>query len=92
MEGNGGEAEEFRGQGQEQGADDGVSHGLTRIIADGSERPSADRTEGNADSRVTPAVGGLSGKIRPAVERLRESGGWNRFLSWLWIASRETQS
>jgi hypothetical protein len=65
---------------------------------DWSERLAADRTEGNADNRViaygpspasgppVPAVGGLSGKIRPAVERLRESGGWNRFLSWLWIA------
>jgi glycosyltransferase involved in cell wall biosynthesis len=36
------------------------SHGLTQIDADKSERLAADRTEGIADSRVTPAVGGLS--------------------------------
>jgi glycosyltransferase involved in cell wall biosynthesis len=36
------------------------SHGLGKMDEDGSERLAADRTEGNADGRVTPAVGGLS--------------------------------
>ena len=35
-------------------------HGLTRIKEDKSERPAADRTEGNAALRMTSKRGGLS--------------------------------
>jgi len=35
-------------------------HGLGKMDEDGSERPAADRTEGNASCRVTPALSALS--------------------------------
>ena len=58
-----------------------LSHGLTRISADGSERLSADRTEGNASCRVTPAVGSQSrqpGKEHDAFPDLVIAGpGWD---------------
>jgi len=37
-----------------------VSHGLGKMDEDGAERPAADRTEGNASCRVTPALSALS--------------------------------
>jgi hypothetical protein len=46
------------GMGQE--ADGGVSHGLGKMDEDKSERPAADRTEGNAASPVTRTGGGES--------------------------------
>ena len=41
------------------------SHGLTRIDEDKSERLAADRTEGNADCRMTSTAGGSS-RVTPA--------------------------
>jgi hypothetical protein len=64
-------------------ADDGASHGLTRIDTDKSEQPAADRAMGNAASPVTRTGGALSAEYLNVQRCLKAISGHSVYSSTL---------